>query len=149
MYMHQKLDWLLRIHSRQSNLSANWKKKDEHTTHTIIREVENALKVSRSSRSSYTPTSNLVLLQRILTMKMAVDWMGDTHKQSGDWWERASKGSICCLGWKKVVVESDERDRCYTKIWECIKFLGFLFLFFDALNGWQRSGWKKGWMSNK
>jgi hypothetical protein len=125
------------------------KKVDEHTTHTIIWEVENALKVSRSPHSSCTPTSNFILLQRILTMKMVVDWMGDTHKNMVDWWERASKGSICRLHWKKAIVESDEGDRCCTKIGGCIKFLGFFFLLFDALNGWQRSGWKKGWMSNK
>jgi hypothetical protein len=52
MYMHQKLSWLLRMHSRGSNLNVDWEKVDEHTTHSIIGfnywEVENALKVSRS-----------------------------------------------------------------------------------------------------
>jgi hypothetical protein len=35
------------------------------------------------------------------------------------------------------------------RFWGCVKFLGFSFLLFDALNGWQSSGWKKRWMSNK
>jgi len=150
MYMHQKLSWFLRMRSRGSNLNADWKKIDEHTTHTIIRfncwEVENALKVNRSPCSSYTPSSNLVLLQWILTMKMVTNWMGDTHKKMKlvvDWWEKALKGSICSLGWKKAFVKSNEGNRCCTKIWGCVKFLGFFKKLFSALNGWQSSRWKK------